>query len=238
MFDLTKGEIWRGTSRCFTAIENLNIMAVQFEFYKSPDSDGQGEDDRYHARVVNFQHITTDYLASVIHESTTLAESDVKSVLMSLSHHMGIHLKDGERVHLEGLGYFQVSLQCTEPVTSIKTRADKVVFKAVTFRADKTLKNELHGLKTERSAFRNHSSKISDTEIEERLKSYFAEKPVLTRRDFERLCMLTTTTASRYIHRFKEEGKLKNINTAYQPIYVPAPGYFGKAIEGGNRKIE
>lgn len=213
-------------------------MAVQFEFYKSPDPEGQGEEERYHARVVNFQHITTEHLASEIHEASSLTESDVKSVLMSLSHFMGAHLKDGERVHLEGLGYFQVTLQCTEPVTSLKTRADKVTFKAVNFRADKDLRKELRGMKTERSAYRSHSSRISEVEIEERLTSHFADKPVLTRRDFEGLCGFTSITASRHIQRLKAEGKLKNINTAYHPIYAPTSGYYGKALDAQEREME
>ncbi|MFR4461849.1 MAG: DNA-binding protein, partial [Bacteroides xylanisolvens] len=53
---------------------------------------------------------------------------------------------------------------------------------------------------------------------------------VLTRRDFQGLCGFAPTTAARQIKRLKEEEKkLKNINTYYNPIYVPMPGYYGKA---------
>lgn len=53
--------------------------------------------------------------------------------------------------------------------------------------------------------------------------------PMLTRIDFQRLCGFTSTTAARHLKRLKEEKKLNNIHTYYNPIYVPMPGYYGKA---------
>ena len=40
-------------------------MAIKFEFYESPNTIGTRK-KRYHARVVNWQRINTDYLALVI----------------------------------------------------------------------------------------------------------------------------------------------------------------------------
>ncbi len=37
-------------------------MAIKFEFYESPNTIGTRK-KRYHARVVNWQRINTDYLA-------------------------------------------------------------------------------------------------------------------------------------------------------------------------------
>lgn len=34
-------------------------MAIQFEFYKNPQPEKEGEEPSYHPRVVNFQHVTT-----------------------------------------------------------------------------------------------------------------------------------------------------------------------------------
>ena len=38
-------------------------MAIQFELYKTPRPKDEADKETYHARVVNFQHIDTDYLA-------------------------------------------------------------------------------------------------------------------------------------------------------------------------------
>ena len=92
-------------------------MAIQFELYKSPNPKDEEDKELYHARVVNFQHIDTDYLAKEIQQATSLTEGDVKAVLESLSHFMGSRLREGERVHLDGIGYFQVKLNSLEPVS-------------------------------------------------------------------------------------------------------------------------
>ena len=42
-------------------------MAIQFEFYKNPQPEKEGEEPSYHPRVVNFQHVTTQKLAREIH---------------------------------------------------------------------------------------------------------------------------------------------------------------------------
>ena len=77
----------------------------------------------------------------------------------------------------------------------------------------------------------------SNDEIDKLLTSYFSNNPVLTRGDFQGLCNFTSTTASRHIKRLKEEEKkLKNINTYYNPIYVPMPGYYGKAEINTNQE--
>ena len=81
-------------------------MAIQFELYKTPHPKDEENKETYHARVVNFQHIDTDYLAKEIQMATSLTEGDVKSVLESLSHFMSYRLREGESVHLDGIGYF------------------------------------------------------------------------------------------------------------------------------------
>ena len=91
-------------------------MAIQFEFYKNPQPEKEGEEPSYHPRVVNFQHVTSQRLAMEIHQATTFGKSEVEAMLMELSRCMGNHLREGERVHLDGIGYFQITLQTTEPV--------------------------------------------------------------------------------------------------------------------------
>ena len=117
-------------------------MAIQFEFYKNPPNRRKkDEEPSYHPRVVNFQHVTTQKLAREIHMATTFGKAEVEAMLMELSRCMGNHLCEGERVHLDGIGYFQITLQATEPVHSLTTRADKVKLKSINFQADRNLKS-------------------------------------------------------------------------------------------------
>lgn len=204
-------------------------MAVQFEFYKNPvQGEEEEEEISYHPRVVNFQHVTTHKLATEIHSATTFGTSEVEAMLMEMSRCMGNHLREGHRVHLDGVGYFQVTLQTTEPVHSMKAHADKVKFKSVKFLTDKDLKGELIGMHVRRSKYKPHSASLSEKEIDVKLTEYFATHPVLTRSDMQSLCYFTHSMASRHIRRLKEQGCLQNIGRRTQPIYVPSPGYYGK----------
>lgn len=205
-------------------------MAIQFELYKTPRPKDEADKETYHARVVNFQHIDTDYLARQIQMATSLTEGDVKSVLESLSHFMGERLREGESVHLDGIGYFQIKLNSQEPITSPKLKANQIKLKAnISFKADIKLKKSVSVVHLERSKVKRHSASRSNEEVDKLLTNYFSNNSILTRPDFQGLCNFTATTAARHIRRLKEEKKLQNINTYYNPIYAPMPGYYGRA---------
>lgn len=204
-------------------------MAVQFEFYKNPvKEEGEEEEISYHPRVVNLQHVTTQKLAAEIHAATTFGKAEVEAMLTELGRCMGNHLREGQKVHLDGVGYFQITLQTTEPVHSITAHADKVKFKSINFQADKDLKSELIGMHIQRSKFRPHSATLSEAEIDKKLTSYFSTNPVLTRADMQSLCHFTQSMATRHIRRLKGQGSLRNIGIRTQPIYVPCPGHYEK----------
>ena len=204
-------------------------MAIQFELYKTPHPKDEENKETYHARVVNFQHIDTDYLARQIQTATSLTEGDVKSVLESLSHFMGERLREGESVHLDGIGYFQIKLNSQEPITSPKLKANQIKLKAnISFKADIKLKKSVSVVHLERSKLKRHSASRSNEEVDKLLTNYFSNNSILTRPDFQGLCNFTATTAARHIRRLKEEKKLQNINTYYNPIYAPMPGYYGR----------
>ena len=205
-------------------------MAIQFELYKTPRPKDEESKEVYHARVINFQHIDTDYLAKEIQIATSLTEGDVKSVLESLSHFMGERLREGESVHLDGIGYFQIKLNSQEPITSPKLKANQIKLKAnISFKADIKLKKSVSVVHLERSKLKRHSASRSNEEVDKLLTNYFSNNSILTRPDFQGLCNFTATTAARHIRRLKEEKKLQNINTYYNPIYAPMPGYYGRA---------
>lgn len=202
-------------------------MPIQYEFYRTPNPDQKTKKKRYHARVVPCGIVTTDKLAEEIHKESTLTKTDVKAVLMSLADKLAEHLGEGRKVHLEGIGYFQVNLHCKEEVRSISgVRSENIAFKSVSFRSDVDLKKELRNKKIRRSKTKPHSMPLSDSAIDKKLTEHFAVHPSLIRREFQILCLQTRSTACRLINRLVEEGKLKNIGTEYSPVYVPANGHY------------
>ena len=92
-------------------------MAIQFEFYKNPQPEKEGEEPSYHPRVVNFQHVTTQRLAKEIHMATTFGKAEVEAMLMELSRCMGNHLREGERVHRDRVFSNHIASRRTHTLT-------------------------------------------------------------------------------------------------------------------------
>lgn len=203
-------------------------MAILFEWYENPTKQEQPGNTKLHARIILNGKIGTNELRTRIQKRCTLTKTDVSSVLDALSEEMGNELREGRQVHLDGIGYFYPSLKCTEPIHPDTPRKNtKVALKGIQFRSDQQLKNSIGFVKLQHSKYSRHSEKLSEVEIDMRLKVYFSENKVLTRRKFESICNLTRTTAATRLKSLRETGKLENIGLRTQPIYVPMPGYYG-----------
>ena len=201
-------------------------MAIQYEFYRNPNSQGTNK-KRYHARVVPTGNITTDQLADEIQKECSLTVADVKSVLIALADKMASYLGEGRKIHLEDIGYFQVNLRCKEEVRTMHAvRSETIEFKSVSFRADNELKKNLQKQNIRRARLRPHSMPLTEAEIDRKLTEHFATKPILTSREFRTLFTQVPATAYRLLKKLVEAGKLKNISTPRNPVYVPDGGYY------------
>ena len=151
-------------------------MAVQFELYKTPMPKEKKNKTRYHARPVSFETVNTEKLAYRIHDRSTLRVSDIISTLEELKNEVAQCLLEGKKVHVDGLGFFQVTLSCEEEIRNPKDkRVHRVKLKAIKFKADKELKGELCHMKFQRSKIRPHSANLSEVEIDMKLdKLYFS----------------------------------------------------------------
>mgnify|MGYP003311560234 FL=1 len=205
-------------------------MAIEYDFYLNPYSQGTNK-KRYHARVVSSDRITTDELAEEIQNECSLTITDVKAVLIALGDKLAKHLGDGSKVHLEGIGYFQVNLQCKEEVcTTRSVRSENVEFKSVSYRADNELKKHLKKQKIQRSQTKIHSVEMTEEEIDQKLTDYFKTNDTLTRSQFEVLCTQVKSTAHRILQKLVKDGKLKNVSTKQHPVYMP-DNLYNKGIE-------
>ena len=190
-------------------------MAIHFEWYENPVPPNQPDEKKLHARITYNGKIGTDYVRRKIQERCSLTETDVTAVLDALSHVLGQELGDGRQVHLDGIGYFHPTLKCIEGVTAeTKRKNTKVRLKGIKFRADQALHN-------------GHSRKLSDVEIDMRLRTYFTEHQLMTRADFQQICGFMKSKAMEHIRRLRAEGKIQNIGIPTQPVYVPVAGYYG-----------
>ena len=203
-------------------------MAIQYDFYRNPNSEGTNK-ERYHARVVSSGQVSTEELAEEINQECSLTPADIKAVLVSLSDKLARHLSKGRKVYLEGIGHFQVNLRCKEEVRSVNaSRSENIEFKSISYRADNEFKKQLRGQKVRRSRIKTHSQQMTEEEIDKILTDYFAKNTILTRRKFQVLCDQVQTTANRILKRLVQYGKLKNIATPHHPVYIPDNGNYSR----------
>lgn len=206
-------------------------MAIEYDLYRNPNSQGTTQ-TKYHARVVSGNRVSTRELAKEIQNECSLTIADVKAVLIALGDKLAKHLGDGDKVHIEGIGHFQVNLRCKEEVrTTHSVRSENIEFKSVSYRADNDLKKHLRTQKIQRSPTKTHSITMTEEETDRMLTGYFKTHETLTRRQFEILCSQVKSTAHRILQKLVEDGKLRNVATAHNPVYMPANGHYRSATE-------
>ena len=207
-------------------------MAISFDWYENPVSPDKPEEKRFHPRIIANGQIDTKDLRSRIQSRCTLNEVDVTAVLDALSQVMGEELCEGRQVHLDGIGYFYPTLTATEEIAADTPRRNtKVMLKGIQFRSDQKLKNSVGHIKIKQMKRIIHSPKLSETDIDSRLRKYFTDHQIMQRSDFQDITGMVRSTAMIHIRRLRTEGKLLNIGIPSQPIYVPAPGFYGKPAD-------
>ena len=196
-------------------------MAIHYEFYRTPVPDGTPK-KRYHARVVPAGRVTTASLAKELERECILTETDVKAVLVALGDKLAEHLSAGEKIHLDGIGFFQVNLKCLDEVSTLQGPVtESVAFKSISYLADNALKKHLQQQPLSRARTKPHSQPLSEEQLDRQLQDYFAEKKTMTRRSFELYFNQTQSTAGRILKRLVAAGVLVNIATPHCPVYMP-----------------
>ena len=84
------------------------------------------------------------------------------------------------------------------------------------------------GVSAIRSKYTRHSLKLSEVEIDMKLKEYFADHDVLIRSDFQALCGMARTTAKRPPETVAARRQAEECRgNPRKPIYRAMPGYYG-----------
>jgi len=203
-------------------------MGLKYDFYQNPLPEWSNRKPRMHARVVTTGTIGTEDIARRIHDCSTLTPGEVKAVLQSLSDILVMELSEGHRVHLEGLGYFQLTLECPSVRTEKEIRSESIKIKSVVFRAEEKLKRRVRRFQVERVRVKNKSNNYSDIEIDGLLTGHFMDNDYITGRQFRSLCGFTLTTSSRRLRKLIDEGKLERLGHRKSSIYVPVKGNYRK----------
>ncbi|MDR1601705.1 MAG: HU family DNA-binding protein [Tannerella sp.] len=194
-------------------------MALYYDFYENPQQEGSGDGKRFHVRVVTKGTVTTDMLASDIRKSSSLTEADVKGVLTALVHALKNSLKENRRVHVEGLGYFQLTLACPPVSARNEIRAESIRVKSIIFRPESDFRKSFRTVTFRREPVKRHSIPYSEQEMDSLLNACFRDTPYLTAKKFEQQSGLTHATAARRLKQLVEAGKLRKVYFSRYPLY-------------------
>ena len=195
-------------------------MEIEYDLYENPGKE-VGDSPRLHAKVVTKNVVTTKNLRENITRKCTATPADVAAVLTAISDELYDALSDGYSVHIDGLGYFSLSLSCNSEVGSGNMDNVDVWVRGIKFVPEKVFveKFETANLVRVKDESR-HSEKITDEEVMKRLETYFAKNQYMQRTDFEELTGFNLSKSSRYIKRLVDDGVLKNISSKFHPVYV------------------
>lgn len=192
---------------------------LDYDFYENPPRKGWYGRKRLHARVVTQGTTGTDELAECIHDCSSLSTGDAKAALVAFTEVIIRELSYGRRIHLEGLGYFQLTLDCPVIYDRKEIRAESVRVKSVAFRPEVHIKKHFKAVQLKRVSEKAHSKRRTAEEIEELLTRYFQKNTYITSAEFCRLCGLTKSTAYRWLKKLLADGKLLKTGHAGAPLY-------------------
>ncbi|MDR2921414.1 MAG: HU family DNA-binding protein [Tannerella sp.] len=184
-------------------------MAIKYDFYQTPSLNPKEGKPKLHPRIVSGHTVNTDKLARLIEQASSLTEGDAKAALNAFCRIMTSELQAGNRVHLEGLGYFHLTLTGPAVESEKEIRAESIKVKSIAFRPEIGLKKQLRAAIIKREKRKNHSQQLSEAETDKILTDYFKENLYITRKKFQQLCMLTESTANRRFKKLLQDGKLK-----------------------------
>lgn len=198
-------------------------MPAYYDLYSNPPRENDTESSGLHARVVHGKTVETGQLAQEIQARTTASKADVAGVLTALEELVAEHLKNGKRIYIKGLGYFEMTLECPAVQNPKDLRAESIRFKAVSFRAEKRLRQALETTQFKRIEHKRHSQALAESETERLLSRHFAVHPYITREEFQKISGLTRTTATRRLNEMIKEGKLVKKGFTNFPVYEMLP---------------
>lgn len=195
-------------------------MAIKFDLFENPVKEGVSV-PKLHAKVITKDVVTTREIREAIRKKCTASPADVAAVITALNDELYENLSNGYAVHLEGIGYFSLSLKCAPDINPKYIKDDDVQVRSIKFTPDKDLIDRFHSVYLERKVDEaHHSAKLDEEEVKQKLAEYFKTHSFLQRRDFERLTGFNSSKSTRVIRELVKEGVLKNAGTKYQPVYV------------------
>lgn len=207
---------------------------IKYDIYKSPSPD-RDEEEHFHARAVNVGIVSYESLKEAITYASSATPGDVSLIMDNIISQIKLLLAQGQGIQLGDLGTFTVSIAGPSVTKKRAINATNLRVSNINFRAKRKLIQEINkNAQFESVPIKHHSVEYSCIEIEALLTDYFKDHRYITRKDFERLCGMTRSTAIRRLKSLTS-GKyplLRKEGSHNSSIYIPTIGSFHTSYGG------
>lgn len=175
-------------------------------------------------RIVPIQYQTAGLrrMSESIVQATSLTSGDIHATILSLKEEIARELKNGNSVHLPGIGYFSVALkgEIYEDPRSHKPRLRKAEVRTIKFRPDRELLQEMANIEVKNiTDLHDLSSSPTAEAIDEAIEELLAHQELFTVRDFRSALNISQSTAYRILSKLEAEGKIVDIGSHHCKIF-------------------
>ena len=194
---------------------------IAYQLRRQNDLTGTATEKNPHVAVtvVNSKLTTTKELAEYINFACSVTESDVVAVLQALGRCVRDELLDGNRVELDNLGTFSLSLTCGQKKLEDRVTKKDIRVKNILFTPCAEMKQAMRGAEIV-SGGPNPNKRLTDEVILRRLAKYFEEHEFMQRREFESVCECSRYTATKKLKELVKAGKLRAMGAKNVRFYV------------------
>lgn len=204
---------------------------IKFDIYESP---GDGEKKKFHVRTTNRQTIRSKDIMKEATSHFGVSRGDWAAVIENLIDMLAEHLSEGKRIHINGLGYFSISIGSTENENPKAMTRRTVRVTGVNFQPEKSFMKSIRSQTNfSRERYKRHTADLSPIEVDGLLTEYFKDHRSITCTQLQQSCGMTRSTAYRRLALLVQGEHPSLLREGYKnsTVYVPAKGHYGRAYE-------
>ena len=204
-----------------TATKKSGTIAYQLHVRNDLQGKSTKKNPTMAVSVVNSEVITTEQLAKDINHACSVTQSDVLAVLQAVGQRIGEALLDGNRVEIDHIGTFSLSLTCGHKKLQDHVTKKDIRVKNVLFTPCTEIKQAMRGADIV-SGGPNPNKQLTDDVILRRITKYLNEHEYMQRREFESLCECSRYTATKKLKELVNTGTLRAMGAKNMRFYVLA----------------
>lgn len=200
-------------------------MAVRYKLLKM--TGGLPKNADFKVVPMEYGTVGLKQMQGHIERATSLTLADLVGVLEALKTEMLDQLALGNRVYLDGIGYFSLSVggEVYEDPRSHRFRLRNPAVRTVNFRPEKSFLKAMSGADFENATYQSALHSVpTPEEVEAALATLFAEQSFITTGDLRGQLHLSRSGTYRLAAELERSGKLQNVGTTYRKIYVRGEG--------------